>query len=39
MYQVVDTTGHPIRWGFRSWKEAYSYIIMCQRYDWTIEEY
>ena len=37
MYKVYDTLGNFLR-VFNSWKEAYSYIISKQRYDWTIRQ-
>lgn len=37
MYTVYDRYGKPVKSGFSSWKSAYTFIIMCCRYDWTIK--
>lgn len=35
---VIDRTGTPVRSGFESWKDAYTFIISRNRYDWDIVE-
>ena len=34
-YVVKDSLGNFLR-GFDTYKEAFSFLIACQRYDWTI---
>lgn len=35
-FEVIDTTGHQVGRPFKTWKAAFEFKIMCQRYDWKI---
>ena len=35
MYIVLDSCNKPLR-RFASWKDAFNFKTVCQRYDWTI---
>lgn len=37
IFRVYDSYGVLVRGGFTSYKAAFSFLIMCQRYDWTIK--
>lgn len=37
MYKVYDSCGYLLR-SFPTWKAAFTFKIMCQRYDWTIKK-
>lgn len=36
-YTVYDSYGKLVKSGFPTYKAAYTFIIMCGRYDWTIK--
>lgn len=35
-YNVYDTCGKLVKANFPTWKAAFTFLIMNQRYDWTI---
>ena len=38
VYKVKDSQGNILR-VFETYKQAYTYKIMCNRHDWTIESF
>ena len=39
MFSVYDSLGKLVKSGFPTWKAAYQYIIIMQRYDWSIKKH
>lgn len=37
-YNVYDTTGNVVRRYFKTWKDAYTFLCVMSRYDWTIKK-
>lgn len=38
MYIIIDTTGHRVGRRYDTYKAAFSFLIMSQRYDWQIKQ-
>jgi len=36
MFRVLDSTGHQVGRRFSTYKDAFTFLIMSQRYDWKI---
>lgn len=37
-YNVYDTTGHIVRGYFKTWKDAYTFLCVTNRFDWSIKK-
>ncbi len=37
-YNVYDTTGNVVRRYFKTWKDAYTFLCVMGRYDWSIKK-
>ena len=37
-YNIYDTTGNVVRGYFKTWKDAYTFLCVIGRYDWSIKK-
>lgn len=37
-YNVYDTTGNIVRGYFKTWKDAYTFLCVMNRFDWSIKK-
>ena len=37
-YNVYDMTGNVVRGYFKTWKDAYTFLCIMNRYDWSIKK-
>lgn len=37
-FNVYDTTGHIVRGNFKTWRDAYTFLCVMNRFDWKIKK-
>ena len=37
-YNIYDTNGNVVRGYFKTWKDAYTFLCVMGRYDWSIKK-
>ena len=37
-YNVYDRTGNIVRGNFKTWKDAYRFLCVMKRFDWSIKK-